>query len=113
MTDLVTYEQFIKEVQIPAISSQEEAEEVQNIMHIRFQLIERITQIRKYKARAYRAQAEKMQVEGRLQKEELADWAIMDLEGRAMNAQAEIDHCRLMSEQHWMELAMYRAMIKD
>jgi hypothetical protein len=112
ITDLITYEQIIQEVQLPPIHSQNDVDIVQNLLHIRRCLIERVTQIKKYQATAYRAQGTILEVDSKMDGD-YPESAKMDLRGRKMEAQATIENCRLMTEQHWLELDMFKATLNE
>jgi len=118
--DLTTYEQVIQEVKLPAIVDQDTANQAQRVVALRKNLIERVYSIRELRARAMRAHAEAMRVQAKLSSMEQLwgqqgtnpDESVrLDLQGRIAYAEAQRDYCKRMSDQCWMELAMFRAML--
>ena len=113
ITDLQTYEQLVTEIIPTEINSQEDATKVQNVLQLRALLIERVTMIRKCKGSAQRSAATLAQIDEEFERDDLKDWSIMDLEGRRTIELANIEHCKLMTQQHWLEMAAYKGMLKE
>lgn len=101
----------IDSIGLPPITDNASADKAQRLMQLRRQMIERVHGVRQAQALQVRGNATLMSLEESRKKAGVNAPAQEDLNGREIEAQANISYYQDMIGQHLLELKMLKAML--